>query len=257
MRGFVVFLVVVALVALGGDSAARWFVANRTEASLAADGMTDPKVGIEGFPFLTQLARGRFDTVKLEAPVVTAQGSRLRSVLATGHDVGLPTNGNVDIGRLRAEALVTYAEVLRQGGLDGELSRAPGGRVRLRGDITIIGETLPVTALAKVTADGRRLRIEPESLELGGGRTLTASLTGSITDRFTLTYRVRGLPKGTVLKKVTARRDGLFVELTGTDVTLTSAAAARGASPAATRSAAPFASWPAASRRAAPAPPAG
>jgi hypothetical protein len=184
VRTLLVTLVVLLLLAVGADRVAEKVATDRAETRLAAEGLQDPHVEARGFPVLLQLLDRRFDDVH-----------------ATG--------------------LVPYDEVLRRSGANGvRLEPADGGRVRLRGDAEVLGQTVPVAAVGRVRASGRSIRVVPSGFEVDGVPVDSASLLDAVGARFTLTYRLRDLPEGLRVTGVTARPDGFEVVVTGHDVVL-------------------------------------
>lgn len=220
MRAFLVFLVLLVAAAVAGDRVAERLVTDRAEQRLVADGLVDPQLTVEGFPFLTQLLSRRLTEVRLTAAALQIDGARAEGIRATAHDVDVPADGPVSVGRLRAGGLVTYGEVLRRAGLpDVSLDRAEDGRVRLRGEVTVLGQTLPLTVLGQVEARGRTLTVRPESFRVGGDE-VDPAVSAAFEDRFALTYPLRDLPPGIEVRRVTARPDGFRIEVVGTSVSL-------------------------------------
>ncbi len=94
MKGFLVFLVLLLLVAVGVDFGAKYYAEQRVATALRQEqGLAvDPSVSIQGFPFLTQLARGRYTQVDLAAAGVDAPNSGPITVSAALRDVALPAS---------------------------------------------------------------------------------------------------------------------------------------------------------------------
>ncbi|MDQ1628822.1 MAG: hypothetical protein QOI54_2566 [Actinomycetota bacterium] len=227
MRKLLVFVLAVALLGVVGDRVAHHLVTNEAEKRLRAQGLSDPSVEVTGFPFLTQLLARRFDQVRVAGPALTRDRVRAKSVSATATDVHVPQGGRVVVGTITARGTISYTEVLRQAGQRGlTLRRASGDEVTLRREITVLGQTVAVSARGRVEADGRRIRVVPRGLQLQGGGAVSPPLAASLTDRLSLTYPVRGLPRGVRIDRITAADDGFVVTLSGHDVTLSDTAAA-------------------------------
>ena len=219
MRTLVVFLLVLAVAGVAGDRVAEHVAAGEAESRLAAHGIEDPQVDVGGFPFVTQLLSRSFTDVRVTGAGVEADGARAEQVRVTGRDVYAPDGGDVTVGDLRGQGLVTYDEVVRRSGLRGvDIEQASADRVRLRGDVLVLGESLPVTALCRVRAEGPELRVTPDSFELADGGPVGASLGSELADRFTVSYRMRDLPEGVRLHRVAPRPDGFLVVVRGSDV---------------------------------------
>jgi hypothetical protein len=221
VRAFLVVVIVLLLAAVGADRVAERVATDRAETRLAAHGVSDPRVSVGGFPFLTQLAARSFGSVTMSGNAVTTSSGSARDLTVVAHDVTLPQGGHATAGSVRGTGLVTYAEVIRRSGAqDVSLSAASGGRVRMRGTATVLGQSVPVAALGRVRAAGRSLRIVPTGFEVNGTSVNSASLLAALGARFTLVYRLTGLPAGLRVDSVTATTTGFRVVVTGTHVTV-------------------------------------
>jgi hypothetical protein len=221
VRTLLVTLVVLLLLAFGADRVAEKVATDRAETRLAAEGLRDPQVEARGFPFLLQLLDRRFDDVHVTASALEAPAGRARDLEVTATSVSWPENDDASAGSVRATGLVPYDEVLRRSGATGvRLESAAGGRVRLRGEAEVLGQTVPVAAVGRVRPGGRSIRVVPSGFEIDGVPVDSASLLDALGARFTLTYRLRDLPEGLRVTGVTARPDGFEVVVTGHDVVL-------------------------------------
>ena len=106
----------------------------------------------------------------------------------------------------------------RAGARDVTLEPAAGHLVRMRGTATVLGQTVPVAAVGRVRAAGRSLRIVPKGFEVDGTALDSAALLDALGARFTLVYRLTGLPAGIRVWSVTATTGGFRVVVTGHDV---------------------------------------
>lgn len=224
MRALLVVLVVLALAGVGADRVAHRVATDEAEQQLVAEGFSDPQVDVGGFPFLTQLLSRDFDSVDVESASVERDGLRAEDLTATASRVSAPSGGPVTVGSLSGEATVTYAEVRRRVGLPGlELEQAGDRRVRLTRDVTVLGRTLSVTAVGRVRAEGRHLRVEATGYELADGGTVGGDLEALLADELSVTYPLRDLPDGLSVERITAGPDGFVVVVTGEDVDLSEA----------------------------------
>ena len=220
MRTLIVALLVLAAVAIAGDRVAEHLVTSDAEQRLAENGVTDPQVDVSGFPFLTQLFARRFDDVTLTGSAAEVDGTRVSGVRVRAQQVELPSGADATARNLRARLLVPYDEVLeRAGRRELAMSPAGNGRVRLRGEVDVLGRSLEVVAVGRVRVAGTRLRVRPQSFRLPDGGAVDAALSGLLGDRFTLSYPLRpALPDGVTVRRVTPAADGFRVTLAGRNV---------------------------------------
>lgn len=220
VRTLLVVLLVLSVVAVAGDRVAEHLVTSDAEQRLAENGVTDPQVDVSGFPFLTQLVSRRFDDVTLTGTGAEVGRARVSDIRVRARQVELPSGADATAGGLRANVLVPYDEVLERAGRP-ELAMSPAGdgRVRLRGEVDLLGRTVEVVAVGRVQVGDTRLRVRPQSFRLPDGGAVDATLRGLLDDRFTISYPLRpALPDGVTLRRVSATADGFRVTLTGRDV---------------------------------------
>jgi hypothetical protein len=221
MRRLLVFLVVVGLLVVVGDRVARKFATEQAQRRLVAAGLTSPQVDVRGFPFLTQLLARRFDDVQVTSTSLRIGTGRADQVSGTARDVTVPSRGPATVGRLTARGTIPYAEVLRavhQVGL--HVSSAGSGQVALRRQVSVLGLTYAVVARGRVAAEGDRLLVTPTSFELAGGGAVDQRLSDLLANRFTFSYRIRGLPAGVAIDRITPVGDGFVIDASGRDVRL-------------------------------------
>ncbi|MFJ7077992.1 DUF2993 domain-containing protein [Streptomyces sp. NPDC098781] len=160
----VVGLVVLAAFAGLAD---RWALlyAERRAADTLKDRMNlaaAPEVQIDGFPFLTQLADERLDSVRVTVPDVAADRISLAQVSATASDVRLNTDGptsvrGADVPRLEGDVLLSFADLNRELGASQVTFTGEGrDRVRARGTLPVAGHDLRLRAEARIVRDGDR-----------------------------------------------------------------------------------------------------
>ncbi|WP_431986593.1 LmeA family phospholipid-binding protein [Streptomyces griseoflavus] len=244
MRALRILLIVVVI--LGGifvivDRVAVNFAEGEAADRLKANEnlASTPDVSIEGFPFLTQVAGGTLDEVR---------------VGIEGYEAGTGDGGEkIRIGDLRADmkgvdfssdfssavadsatgtATVAYDELLKKAksestqvapGVTAEvvgLSDGGNGKIKVAVEATVLGTKLPepVSVLSSVTVvDGNTVRVKADALPEFGGVALAESRVRRITD---FEQRIDGLPGGIRLDKVEAGRGGVDIVVKGSDVRL-------------------------------------
>ena len=101
-----------------------------------------------------------------------------------------------------------------------QLSDAGAGKVELKEQVSAIGQTYSVVADARVEPKGDRLLVTPTALQLAGGGAVDSQLSSLINNRFTFSYRIRGLPDGVHIDRITPAPGGFVVDVSGRDVRL-------------------------------------
>jgi len=221
VRAFLVFLLVLGAAAVGADRVAEHVATDAAESRLEARGVSDPQVDVAGFPFVTQLLDRRFGEVHVTGRALELDGGRAERVSRTGLDVDAPPGGDVTVGQLRGQGLVTYDEVLARAGLDGvriEPVRGRADRVRLISTVEVLNQPLDVAAVSRVQARGREVRVVPQRFELADGGSVGGAVAAQLGDRLTVTYELRELPDGLEVRSARATDQGFVVTVTGSDV---------------------------------------
>ncbi|MEU4878530.1 DUF2993 domain-containing protein [Streptomyces sp. NPDC021608] len=121
-----------------------------------------PEVEIGGFPFLTQLADGRLESVRVTVPDVAADRVSLAEVTATAHDIRLDTEGltsvrGAHVPRLDGDVLLSFADLDRELGAS-QVRFTGDGRdgVQARGTLPVAGHDLRLRARATIRRQGDR-----------------------------------------------------------------------------------------------------
>ncbi|MEV6348230.1 DUF2993 domain-containing protein [Actinoplanes sp. NPDC051851] len=177
-----------------------------------------PSVSFGGLPFVTQLARGRFDTVRVSAEDVPV-GTLRASVRATAHDVTLPSGpssaASFSAGSLSVTAIIAYADL--PGGLP--LAYDDAGRLRLDTTVRLLGRDVPVVVHATPSISGGSLVVRPDEVEVTalGVRLPATDLGARAAPR---TVALPTLPAGLRYGSAEAAADGLHLTVEGSHLTL-------------------------------------
>ncbi|MGW1889820.1 LmeA family phospholipid-binding protein [Streptomyces sp. NPDC002004] len=121
-----------------------------------------PEVEIGGFPFLTQLAAQRLDSVRVTVPDVAADRVTLAEVSATAHDVRIDGDGPTSVRgalvhRMRGQVLLSFADMNRELGASQVTFSGRGpDRVLARGTLPVAGHELRLRADARIRREGDR-----------------------------------------------------------------------------------------------------
>lgn len=173
MKAVVGLVVLAAFVTL----ADRWAVLYAEHR--AADTLKDrldlaaaPEVEIGGFPFLTQLADKRLESVKVTVPDVAADRVSLARVSATARDIRLDADGltsvrGAHVPRFDGDVLLSFEDLNRELGASQVTFTGEGrDRVRARGTLPVAGHDLRLRAEARIQRQGER----GIATEIGGMR---------------------------------------------------------------------------------------
>ncbi|WP_369386710.1 DUF2993 domain-containing protein [Streptomyces sp. CG1] len=121
-----------------------------------------PEVSIGGFPFLTQVAAGRLDSVRVTVPDIPAHRVTLTQVTATANDIRIDGDGPTSVRgalvrRMHGQVLLSFADMNRELGSSQVAFTAQGpGSVQARGTLRIAGRALSVRADAQIRREGER-----------------------------------------------------------------------------------------------------
>ncbi|SEE68673.1 LmeA family phospholipid-binding protein [Ruania alba] len=222
--GTVVLLI---LILGGGYALDRWAVTRAeeritTELTGSFPDAAGVQVQIPGLLFLPQLLSGSLNTVELTADGVRYDGLDVTDVQVLAHGVDVAEPRTVDevtvIGTVPGATV--RAAVAASGRLPEEVTVdvADGAVVATA---TVLGVPLEAT-LQPVVSDGE-LRLEPQTFTLGGLEVdATAVPDGLLGDLGTLEVPLDALPDSLTLTSAEVLGDGVRLEVTGTDIALSS-----------------------------------
>ncbi|MFI1421859.1 DUF2993 domain-containing protein [Streptomyces sp. NPDC020731] len=244
MRALRILLIV--MVILGGifvivDRVAVSFAEGEAADRLkATENLADtPDVSINGFPFLTQLAGGTLDEVRVgiqDYEAGTGDGTRTIRIADLRADMnGVDFSGDFSSAvadSATGTATVAYDELLKNATSEpgrvapGVTARVVGlsdggnGKIKVAVEATVLGAELPepVSVLSSVTVvDGDTVRVKADAVPEFGGVEIVESSVRRITD---FEQKIDGLPGGIRLDKVEAAEDGVEITVKGSDVRL-------------------------------------
>jgi hypothetical protein len=184
-----------------------------------------PQVDITGFPFLTQAVAGSYDDVRISLtaadlgqPPGTGADVDLRGVHLPLSSVLSGSVSRIPVDRIDGTATVSYALLSQQIGHGTTLSWAGNG-LRLSTSVQVLGRTVPLTAVGRITLEDGSLVVHADQASAGGVPVPPAlvSRAGSALD---LRYRVPALPFGLRLTGVRPTADGVVVDVAGTNTVL-------------------------------------
>jgi len=181
-----------------------------------------PDVSIGGFPFLTQLATGTFDSIHVTADDLTVADGNTQLLVAK-LDVTLQhVHVSRDFRSARSEsstavALVRYSDLSHT--LGTQVSYAGAGRIGASAAVGVVpGVTVPAAATAAIRVQGDALVFQDVQVSLAG-QAVPPGLSSYFTGLFGNAISLRGLPFGVRVHSVTAAADGVTVTLTAPGLT--------------------------------------
>ncbi|MEU3556870.1 LmeA family phospholipid-binding protein [Streptomyces fragilis] len=242
MRAVRILLVVALL--LGGllvaaDRIAVGIAEDRTAEGLkTSQGLRDtPEVSIQGFPFLTQLADGDLDDVRLSIAEFPVEGTDGKETTVEDLDArlrGVRLDGDLTpsrAARVEGDLLVRYDELLKATRTEPQrvapgltaavvgLSGGGEGRIKVKVQPALFGQELPaLNVLGKVAVEDGKLRVRAASLPDLGVK-VPEEAVRSVTD---FDQALSELPPGLRLASVHPGDDGVRLTVTGEDVNLSS-----------------------------------
>ncbi|MFI8189550.1 DUF2993 domain-containing protein [Streptomyces sp. NPDC085946] len=197
-----------------------------------------PDVTIEGFPFLTQVASGTLDDVRIGIDTYEATtgdgGQRIRVDDLRADMKGVAFSGDYSsatAATATGTATISYDELLRTAkaeptqvapGVTAKvvgLSDGGNGKIKVTVEATVLGTELPepVSVLSSVKVEGDTVRVDADSLPSFGGTDLAEGRVRAITD---FEQAIEGLPGGIRLDRVRAAENGVEITVKGSDVRL-------------------------------------
>ena len=223
-----VVLLLLAGLTLLADRVGVGIAEDRVADQLAGKGglVGTPEVDITGFPFLTQVVRGRYEDVRvsLDADELGQPAGTRADVSLRGVHLPLRTalSGSVQevpVDRIDGTATLAYDLLAAELGSDATVAQEGSG-LRITRTVEVLRYTLPVTAAGTVTLDGDQLVVDVEEAS-GAGVDIPDFLVDRVSDLLDLRYSVPQLPFGLQLTSVTPAADGVRVRVEATDAVLT------------------------------------
>ncbi len=208
---------------IGADRIAARLAGAATDAALARHGVQHAQAHYRGFPFLTQLARKRFDRVDVTATTLTHDGLTVQDVRLHLRDVhpatGVAANTSLDVGALTGSFALPYATVTAKAGLPAGSLSSSGDGVRVARTVSVLGSDVAISGVGQVRVEGDQLVIRPTKVSLPGG--VADSVASAVARQIEVRYPLTGLPAGLQVTAVRPTPTGLVVTVAGTRVRLT------------------------------------
>jgi hypothetical protein len=239
MRRLLVAVFILLILAVAADRLA-WLLAEREVGARiqSSEGLSQrPDVSIGGFPFLTQVVRGQYASVRADLEDLTVEQGLtidqarvhltdlrvpLQSLIERSLD-SVPVRGATVTGTISYASLDAVAASKIPGDelaiTFGQGSSDAASQVAFTGTYANGAVSLKVSGDATVTADGGQLVISVVPDSLGLPRLVRAEVVRLLG----ISYRVPPLPLGLTVSRVAVSAGGVAVTATGSNLVLGSA----------------------------------
>jgi len=210
MRRLLIVVVLLLVVVVAADFVvARVFESRVTTALQRKYDLGErPVVQVRDFPFLPHLVTGRFSTIDVAATDASTSSITVAALELHLRDVTVPRSvllggtGEVRVARTDGEVKLSEAEINRlladrlQG---GSLTLEPN-RVRVQVRTVILGQSLTVTAVGRLSVHAGRITFTPETVQVGSIR--NPVLETQLASRLTFDVPLPPLPAGFVVERI-------------------------------------------------------
>jgi hypothetical protein len=239
---FLVLLILVAVALVVADRVAASYaervIGDRVSDQLANQKATaeKPDVTVEGVPFLTQVASGDYQEIKIllnnfTAPTGTAdQKIKMPTLDIRAKDIDAPIdtlrNGNGDIkaGTVTGTGTIAYADLATLIGQKGLTVGEKDGKLVGTAPVEALGQTFNVTGTAnlEVTEGVVKVRFADVTADGLPNIPLVRNLIDNYVQQLSYDLAVPALPLNLKVQKVEPRPDGLVVTTGANNVSLSS-----------------------------------
>jgi hypothetical protein len=222
-----VAVVVVLGLLVVADRVALGVVESRIASTIQQDQQLQsrPSVKIDGFPFLTQVARHRFGRVTFRATDIKAGGTTavdVASVSAVLNDVRTSNDfSSATAATATGTGTVTYAALSDQLGTTlswGGTTSGTEDRLKATPKVTVLGQTLSASVTAQVQVTSAHTIGFTNVKVVGVG--VPQLFVSGLEKVFAGSLTVSDLPAGLSLRAVSPTPEGVTLTLTGTNVQL-------------------------------------
>jgi hypothetical protein len=227
VRALLVILLLLVGLAVLADRVAVGIAEDRVAQELAGQGgvVGTPEVDIAGFPFLTQVARGRYEDVRvaldaaeLGRPAGTRAAVSLRGVHVPLRAALSGSVTEVPVDLIDGAATLSYELLAAEIGTGTTLA-PEGDGLRIGSTVELLGRTMPVSAAGTVALDGDQLVIDVDRAT-GAGVEIPPFLVDRVSALLDLRYTLPELPFGLRITGVAPAADGVRVRVEAADTVL-------------------------------------
>jgi LmeA-like phospholipid-binding len=238
----IVLLIIVAVVLFAADRLGRSY-AERIISDKVSDQVSNqkatsekPDVTIEGFPFLTQVAAGKYDEIKIELanfsgpadengtkkiklPLLDIRAKNVKASLDT-----LRSGGNIVAGAVTGTGTIDYKQLAALVNQPGLTLTEKNGALTGAAQVNALGQSIKVTGAAKLSVSDGVVHVRfanvdsPDLPNIPGIKALVAGYA----DKLGIDVRVPTLPLKLKVQQVQPQADGLKFTAGASNVTLNS-----------------------------------
>jgi len=237
---FVLVLILVAGLAVADRFAASYAerkISDRVAQQVAQQKATSeqPKVTIEGIPFLTQVARGLYQQIRIQlgnfsGPVGEGRTIKMKELDATANDVRAPLstirsgNGEVTAGSVVGTGLIDYAQIAQLAGQPGVKLTEQNGKLVGSAPVQVLGQTFTISATADLKVQGDLVQVQFSNVKADGlpDNALVRGLVNTYVQKLAFNLRIPALPLDLKVKSVEPQADGLKITAAASHVSLNS-----------------------------------
>lgn len=212
-------------------------IAEQAERELTRQQITSsqPDVSVHGFPFLTQVAGGRYESITIkvrdaEGPV-RGQSVRLPEINIDARDVDAPLDtlrsgqGTITAKTVVGTGTVSYDTVAQFMGKPGLRLSEQGGKLAVAGPLEILGQERMLRGTADLSIVQGQVAIKFDTLDVEGltVNPLAEALIKSYARQISIKLPLPAMPFQLDVQEVRPEPEGLAVRATATNVPLNGA----------------------------------
>lgn len=226
MRKLIIAIGVVLVLLLVADRVALMLATRQVDQRIEREIGSPVNTAVEGFPFLPSALGRTLPKVQVQANQIHLSRADLtaRDVDFTFTDVVVRGSTSARAGQLEGSFVIPYGEVQRRANRPRDsLSGTEQGLLRVRQPFRSGGAAGgEATVLARPQVQGSVVRLVPVSVEWGG-QTLDASagVGAQIASALATEVSLNQLPTGMEIADISAKPQGLWVQVRGRDAALT------------------------------------
>lgn len=222
MRKLLIALVVLIVLLVAADRITLLVAEHQVSSKLATTYklQQQPGVSIHGFPFLTEVAAGKYQQVDVSVSSLESANVPVRNLDAQFTSVHAPLqqmlgsgSSTITADQATGTATVPYSAVNQQLP-SGVTVSADGSDLKMSGSTSYLGHQVPFSATASVGVTGDRISISPHDVKIDGQSGIPASVIGPLS----ATLPVSNLPMHLSLNSVQPTPSGLQVSVSARNV---------------------------------------